>query len=142
MTVKTHGTPTGYQHGCRCDRCSAAKGTANEKRDMQGVIATLRDLATGATFTLHVSGYVWDATAIVCDRCDELDPNWCVQSLSTPRSIMRDLSGDRGIDKNGKVTMVPPELLLLSQVHRRDLLAPELVAGSSDERHYGRRARS
>jgi hypothetical protein len=144
MRTFTHGTYYSYRkQKCRCDLCKiAARKHGNGIRDEAGVTATLRNLATGATEALHVPGLAYEATRIVCAHCDNLGDTWRIQSLSTPRSILRDLKGDRSFDRNGKVTQNPPELLILAQVHRLDLLAPELAASSSEPRKYGRRAKT
>jgi hypothetical protein len=144
MTTWTHSSYGYKAKGCRCDICRAAyrqsrtraRSHANDKRDEQGVIATLVDTETGATVSLHRMGLARDAVRAVAAYCDTLGETWKVQCLSTPRTIMRDLTGVRAIKANGRVMEAMPEVNLLGQVGRRDLLSPRLFASSVDPRDY------
>lgn len=131
----SHGTQYGYKHhGCRCAPCVAAKrAKENVARDEAGVIATLVDVDSGATTSFHVPGLARDAIRVAAARCDAMGATWKVRSLSTPRTVLRDLRDARGsLRSNGFAAQVTPEPTLLGQVGRHDLLAPELVAGGSD----------
>lgn len=132
-----HGTKYGYKiRGCRCELCCAATlAKENMARDEAGVIATLVDTDTGQTVAFHVPGLVRPAVEAIAERCDAMGDTWKVRSLSTPRTITRDLKGSRGLDHpGGLMTEAPPEQNLLGKLGRYDLLAPELVSSSAPAR--------
>lgn len=92
---------------------------------------------TGEMKTIHRHGYAIEATQLVCDYVDKLGPDWRIVTLSTPRTIARDLRGSRARrsmgsgDRNdtvhgrgvGELDPRDAERTLLSRVDRPDLLS-------------------
>lgn len=71
-------------------------GLSPAERRQHGVIVTARDQQTGERRTVHRAG---DTTtrclAAACAEVVSWGPQWMVATVSTPRSIFRDLQGTR-----------------------------------------------
>lgn len=110
----------------------------NERRDDAGCIVTFVDPATLTTITKHYGGFATAAVEAACNYCDGLGPTWRILSISTPRTILRDLQGARGVERrDGHVRFAMPESHLLAKVYRLDLLDESLIPPSADDRTYG-----
>jgi hypothetical protein len=87
-----------------------------DSRDEAGVIATLSD-----GMVVYFGGATKKAVSNVADYCDEHGLR--IVTLSTPRTIMRDLAGSRVERKRGRTSVLRlPEPDLLGQIGRGDLL--------------------
>jgi len=92
-------------------------GTALEE---YGVIVTAREQMTDERIVLHRPGA--GALKLICEGLDGLDGDWRVLTISTPRTIYRDLQGTRARELVDETQM--PELRMLGQVGRLDMLDP------------------
>lgn len=104
-----------------------------------GVIVTVQNQETGRLHSLHESGGAIDAVGRACDRIDEMGDAWKIVSVSSPRSVFRDLQGTRakqeykgsgsgpkkrkdGGDREFVEDPRTYEIFILSRVRRLDLL--------------------
>lgn len=94
----------------------------NWYRDSAGVIVTCREQETGRLNTIHAHGPSGEALEDICTQLDNDDGDWRIICVSTPRTIMADLTkrrddGIRRVDRSRS-----PEVIALSLIGRMDLL--------------------
>lgn len=106
----------------------------NEQRDSMGVIVTLREQNNDARVVLHKEGLKRAAMLEVAAWCDSQEGDWRVLCVSTPNTILRDVSGGRGITEPGRASayLHSPEGSLLGLIGRRDLLDSKISASWDD----------
>lgn len=99
-----------------------------------GVIVTAEHEDGEPLLTFHVPGKWREALTAACRRIDALGEGWYVRTISSPRTIYRDLQGPReaGHGRSHKRTSrrdsfsedPRPEIESLAAVGRLDLLRP------------------
>lgn len=115
---------------------------ANLQRENLGVIGTMREQTTGARFSLHEIGTKRVAVNRIAEWCDKQAGDWRVLSLSTPATVLGDLTQSRVSIHDGQEGNVQsPERQLLGFIGRTDLLDNSFHYSAADGQHPKRRAR-
>jgi hypothetical protein len=116
-------------------------GHGNKARDQAGVTVTVRHRSTGRLYSWHRPGPAKQALAELVR--DVRGRGWCVQSISTPRTILADLKGRPGMTvgrehddqlgntrtRRSAAEMV--ERALLTQIERPDLVDTDWKAAAA-----------
>lgn len=109
-----------------------------------GVIVTARRKGTDRLEMIHVADPdpTGDVKACLLEACDQIElmgPDWCVESISTPRTVFTDLQGMR-VTHNANGTTVNAwisEIRMLSKIGKSHLLTDRCPMSD-----YGRPSRA
>jgi hypothetical protein len=124
---------------------AAAERVAETNRKWQedarrpGVTVTFANKTKTAYVTVAANG-PGGAEANLRDLLDAVPMRWYVLTVSTPRTIMRDLRGQPERAAKGNPSKARPELAMLGRIERIGRLHPDLWPRQAHDRRYFERA--